>query len=153
MNRWKLVVLGGLAFYVVTFVIGLATGPLIHQRALQETYRAHSELWRPELNQVPPDMGALMPRWITTGVIGSLIIAFVYGWVRPAWKGPGWKRGLQGGFVLGLLGIVYGPLGYSGVFNAPDEIWIWWGLEGFLYYLPGGAVLGWLGDKLDPLPA
>jgi hypothetical protein len=38
--------------------------------------------------------------------------------------------------------------GYSGMFNLPDSIWAVWGLESFLYYLPGGAVLGWLGDKL-----
>jgi hypothetical protein len=97
-------------------------------------------------------MAALMPRWITTGVIGSFVIAAIFGWIRPAFSGPGWKRGLQYGVVLGLFGVVW-CLGYSGVFNAPDKIWIWWALEGFLYYLPAGAVLGWLGGKLDPLPA
>jgi hypothetical protein len=152
MNRWKLVVLGGLAYYVATFIVGFATGPLIHNGVLKETYRANAQLWRPELNEDPPDMAALMPRWITTGVIGSFIVAAIFGWVRPAFSGPGWKRGLQYGVTLGLLGVVW-ALGYSGVFNAPDKIWIWWSLEGFLYYLPGGAVLGWLGGKLDPLPA
>jgi len=153
MKRLKLVVLGGIAFYIVTFAVSFATGPLIHEGLLMDTYRASSQLWRPELNQDPPDMGALMPRWITTGVIGSLIVAFVFAWVRPAFSGPGWKRGLQGGLCLVLLGIVFGPLGYSGVFNAPDKIWIWWALESPFYYLPAGLVLGWLGDKLDPLPA
>ena len=152
MNRWKLIVLGGLAYYIVTFIVGFATGPLIHEGVLKPTYQANSQLWRPELNQDPPDMAALMPRWITTGVIGSFIVAGIFGWIRPAFSGPGWKRGLQYGVVLGLLGIVC-CLGYSGIFNAPDKIWIWWAFEGFLYYLPGGAVLGWLGGKLDPLPA
>ena len=153
MNRWKLVVLGGIAYYIVTWIVSFATGPLIHEGVLKETYQSVSQLWRPELNQVPPDMAALLPRWITTGLIGSLIVAAIFGWVRPAFSGPGWKRGLLYGAVLGLFGIVWGPLGYSGVFNAPDKIWIWWSLEGFLYYLPGGAILGWLGGKLDPLPA
>ena len=153
MNKWKLVVLGGLAFYVVTFAVSLATGPVIHQNLLKETYQQHSQLWRPELNEDPPNMGALMPRWITTGVIGSLILAFTFTLVRPAFSGPGWKRGLKGAFALFLLGVAWGPLGYAGVFNAPDKIWIWWSLESLVYYLPAGAVLGWLADKLDPLPA
>lgn len=150
--RWKLIILGGLAYYIVTFVVGMATGPLLHNGLLKPEYKAHSELWRPELNEEPPNMGALMPRWIPSGIAASFIVAFVYSRVRSAFSGPGWKKGLQGGFLLGLLGLTWGILGYAGVFNASDKIWIWWGIEGFLYFLIGGAVLGWVGQKFDPEP-
>ena len=149
--NWKLIVLGGLAFYLVTFVVSFVTGPVIHNGILKETYRQSAELWRPALMQDPPDMAALMPRWITSGVIGGLLMAAIYGWVRPAFSGPGWKRGLLYGTILSLFGIAW-CLGYSGVFNAPDKIWAWWALESFLYYLPAGAVLGWLAEKLVPQP-
>jgi len=45
-----------------------------------DPYEATAEFWRPELNQVPPDMGALMPLWITTGLIAAFLSAAVLGW-------------------------------------------------------------------------
>jgi hypothetical protein len=151
MKHWKLVVLGGLAFYIVTFALSFATGPLIHNGVLKDTYREHAALWRPELNQDPPDMAALMPLWITSGIIGSLVIAGIYAAVRPAFSGPGWMRGLKGGVCLVLLSAVW-ALGYYGVFNMPEKIWCWWTVDTAILYLPASAVLGWLGEKLDPLP-
>jgi hypothetical protein len=144
--NWKLVVIGGIAFYIVTFLVSFITGPLIHQGVLDQPYKENAQFWRPELNQDPPDMAALMPRWITTGVITSLIIAALYGFVRPAFQGAGWKRGLLYGLGLAILTCV-SLAGYSGVFNLPDKIWLWWGFETFLYYLPAGAVLGVLGER------
>jgi hypothetical protein len=147
--NWKLVIVGGLVFYIVTFAVGMATGPLIHNGVLKDTYKANSGYWRPELNQDPPDMAALMPRWITTGVITSLILAALYGWIRPAFAGPGWKRGLLYGLFLSIVACL-SFAGWSGVFNLPENVWVWWGLESFAYYLPGGAALGWVGGKLAP---
>jgi hypothetical protein len=146
--NWKLIVLGGIVFYIVMFAISMATGPLVHTGILQESYQATQEFWRPELNQVPPDMAALMPRWITTGVITSLILAAIYGWIRPA-LGVGWLAGVKYGILLSVLGWV-AMASWSGIFNLPNKIWIWWAIEQPFYYLPGGAVLGWLGEKLAP---
>jgi hypothetical protein len=94
-------------------------------------------------------MAALMPRWITSGVISSLILAAIYGWVRSGFSGAPWKQGLKFGLVLSIFGATW-CLGYSGIFNLPENIWAWWAGEGFLYYLPGGAALGWVGGKLAP---
>ncbi len=149
MKTWRFVFLGGLAFYIAQFVLGFATGPLIHNGVLKETYRAHSALWRPELNQDPPDMAALMPMWITTGLIGAFILAWVFAQVRRCMSGPGWQRGLRGGFWLFLIWVTI-ALGYSGVFNAANKIWAWWGAEMLVSYLFAGAVLGWVSDKLPP---
>jgi hypothetical protein len=150
--NWKLVVIGGLLFYVVMFVVGFATGPLIHNGVLEGPYKANPQFWRPELNQDPPDMGALMPRWIAIGLITSLVLAAVYGWVRPAFAGPGWKAGLKFGLVLAIVNAC-AMAGWSGVFNLPNEIWFWWAVEGFIYWPIGGMALGWVGDKLAGSPA
>ena len=147
--NWKLVVLGALAFYVVTFLVSFITGPVVHEGILDEAYRANEEFWQPPLREDPPDMAAMMPRWIASGLLTSLILAAIYGCVRRAFDGPGWKKGLWYGLILSGFGICF-SLGYSGVFHLPDKIWFWWALEGFLYYLPGGAVLGWVAQKVAP---
>ncbi len=144
--NWKLVVLGGLAMYFVMFVVSLATGPLIHEGVLDPIYMEHASFWRPELNQDPPDMAALMPRWITSGILTTLIFAAIYGFIHGSFSGPGWQKGLMYGAGLAIVMGCF-AVGYSGVFNLPDKLWAWWAAEGFLYYLPGGAMLGWLGDR------
>lgn len=88
-------------------------------------------------------MAALLPRWILTGLIGAFLQVWIYGWVEPAFEGAGWKKGLKYGVILFLFGVTWN-LGFSGIFNAPDRIWVVWGLESAAYYLPAGALLGWL---------
>ncbi|MCH9025734.1 MAG: hypothetical protein IIA05_01290 [Proteobacteria bacterium] len=124
----------------------MISGPLIHEGVLDELYKAHAQFWRPELNQEPPDLAALMPRWIATGLIGSFLIAGVYGVVRSSFDGAGWLKGLKYGLVLFLISISL-ALGWSGVFNLPDELWVWWTLESLFYFLVGGMALGWFADK------
>ena len=147
--NWKLIVVGGLLFYVVMFVISFATGPIVHEGILDETYRANQSYWRPELNQDPPDMAALMPRWIAVGLLTTFIFAAIYGWIRSAFSGAPWQKGMKYGLLLSLVGCCF-MAGYSGIFNLPGNIWTWWGLEQFAYYLPGGAALGWVAQKLAP---
>ena len=90
--NWKIVFIGGIAYYVAMFVVSFATGYLIHspEGVLFETYKATAEFWRPELNADPPDMGALMPMWIATGLLGALIAAGIG--TRPCGSSPGRRR-------------------------------------------------------------
>ena len=146
--NWKLIILGGLAMYIVMFIISMATGPIIHEGVLKQTYMDHGQFWRPELNQDPPDMVSLMPRWIGVGLLTTFIFAAIYGIVNSAFSGAGWMRGLKYGAMLSVIMACFGA-GYSGLFDLPDSLWAIWGIEGFLYYLPGGALLGWLGEKFE----
>ena len=68
--NFKTILIGGIVFYAVSFVFGMISGQFIHEGVLDPLYRATSEFWRPELQQDPPDMAALMPRWRTTTVFG-----------------------------------------------------------------------------------
>jgi len=149
---WKLVLLGGLAFYAAQWIVGMGTGILIHNGVLAEPYDATASFWRPELNQEPPDMMALLPLWITTGLIASFILAGIYGIVRPAFAGAGWKKGLKYGLMLAVFGLCW-SLGYSGIFNLPYTIWTWWTVEAFVFYPVSAIVLGWVGQKVAPEPA
>lgn len=146
--NWKLIVIGGIVFYLVMFLISFVTGAVIHNGILMDAYQATDQFWRPELRQVPPDMAALLPQWITTGIITTIILAGIYGWIRPA-LGSGWLAGAKYGVILSIFSWCL-IAGWSGIFNLPSKIWIWWAIEQPIYYLPGGAVLGWLGEKLAP---
>ena len=142
----KLIALGGLAFYLMTWVISFVTGPLIHNGALVESYIATNSFWRPALTQVPPDMASLLPRWIVTGLILSFVVAGIYGYFRPAIAGRGFMRGARYGIVLWLL--VASVMGtWSGMFNLPDKIWFWWIVEAAVVYVVGCGVLGWVADR------
>lgn len=149
--NWKLVVVGGLVFYIGLWIIAFPTGYLVHDLVLEEAYQETAEFWRPELIQEPQDLGALMPYWVTVGVITSLVFAALYGWVRSGFSGAAWKKGLQFGL---LLAIVNGcaMAGWSGVFDLPGQIWIWWGAEGVVNYTVAGMVLGWVAAKVAPEP-
>ena len=150
--NWKLILIGGVVLYVAMFAVSFITGPVIHDGLLKETYQATAGFWRPALMQQPMDVAALLPRWVTTGLIGSFIVAGIYGQVRSTFTGPGWQRGLKYGFVLFLL-IASVFLSLSGFFNLPDNLWLWWCVDSLIGYLVGGAVLGWVADKLAPSPA
>jgi hypothetical protein len=145
----KVIIGGGLAMYVAQFALSMVTGPLIHEGVLVEAYQANASFWRPELNQQPPDMAALMPRWIATGLIGAFILAGIYDNIRGGFEGSAVIRGLKYGVVVFLISLCISAA-WSGVFNLPDSIWAWWNAEALLYYAVGGAVLGWVAGKLAP---
>ncbi|MFQ5741295.1 MAG: hypothetical protein ACE5JX_20040 [Acidobacteriota bacterium] len=145
--NWKLVIIGGLAFWLVTNIVGMfGTGVVIHGWILGPAYRAHESFWIPPLRQDPPDMAAAMPHWLLMSLLSSLVVAGLYSLVRPAFSGPGWKRGLTWGLCLGIFSFVT-LLGYSGVINLPMQIWVWWGIDGLILFVLGGAVLGWTGER------
>lgn len=146
---WKLTLLGGLVFYVVQWIIGLVTGQLIHQGVLEPYYRQTGAFWRPELAQDPPDMVALLPRWLTVGLITALVLTAIYCWVRPAFAGAGWKKGFKFGLMLAVIAACVNAA-WSGIFNLPDVIWFWWSVEAFVYFPLAGIALGWIGQKLVP---
>lgn len=145
----KVILLGGLAMYVAQWLISMVSGGIIHEGILTELYVANSSFWRPELNQQPPDMAALMPRWIATGLIGSFIMTGIYDNIRSGLDGSSVIRGVKFGFILFLIHASISA-GWSGVFNLPETIWVWWSVEALVIYLVGGAVLGLVVGKLSP---
>ncbi len=151
--NWKIVFIGGIAYYVAMFVVSMATGYFIHSPdgVLFETYRATAEFWRPELNADPPEMGALMPMWIATGLLSALVAAGIYSAVRGSLAGPAWQRGLKIGVIAALFALI-SALGYRGVFNLPDNIWTWWIVDATVLHLVGATVLGVVAQKVSPAP-
>jgi hypothetical protein len=145
----KVILLGGVAFYVTQFIVSMITGPFIHEGVLLEPYMANASFWRPELNQVPPDMAALLPRWITTGLITTFIFTAIFDNIRSVLDGSGPVKGIKFGFICWLFSVSFSA-GWSGIFNLPNEIWVWWNLEFLVIYLVSGAVLGLVTAKLSP---
>lgn len=143
----KIVFIGGLVYYIVSFVAGMGTASITHNGILVESYKATAAFWRPELMSEPPNMAALMPLWIGVGLVGSFIAAGIYDVFRSALAGPGWQRGLKFGIALGLLfGTAYFSL--FGVFDLPLLIWTVWAIEGLVLTALSGAALGAVAEKL-----
>ena len=142
----KTVLIGGIVFYAASWVIGFGTGALIHEGVLDAAYRATESFWRPELAQDPPDMAALMPRWIATGLIAAFILVGIYDNIRGALEGPGWLKGLKFGVVLSLI-YATTAAGWSGVFSLPNSMWAWWAFDALLVYCFAATVLGWYVGK------
>ena len=145
----KVILLGGLAFYIAQFIVSMLTGGVIHEGVLTELYIANASFWRPELNQDPPDMAALMPRWLATGLIAAFILTAIYDNIRAGLNGPVAIRGIKYGFILFLFSACFSA-GWSGVFNLPEMIWFWWNVEALVIYLVAGAALGVVVSKLSP---
>jgi len=143
---WKIIIGGGLVMYITQFIVSFASGVAIHEGVLDPLYRATEAFWRPELRQDPPDMAALMPRWIAVGLVAAFIQAGIYDNIRSALNGSGVIKGLKFGLILG---IIYASInaGFSGIFALPNAIWGWWAIEGFIIYALGGLVLGWFTAK------
>lgn len=152
--NWKIVLIGGVAYYVVFFLLSFVGGALIHspEGVLGPLYRDYASFWRPELNATPPDMATLMKMWVPVGILSSLLLAGIYSVVRSSFAGAGWVRGVKFGVVAWIFGLV-AALGYWGLFNLPTKIWAWWLLEGIWMHLIAGAVLGLVAEKLSPAKA
>ena len=144
--NWKLFVIGGLVFWVVTNLLSFLTGAIIHEGILDPIYRANESFWLEPLRQDPPDMAALMPRWLLTSLISSLVVAGIYACVHSSFEGPGWKKGLTWGLCLGIFTFMT-YMGFSGMFDLPMKLWIWWGIDALLIFLVGGAAMGWAGHR------
>ena len=145
--NWKCIIVGAIVFFVVTNILGMAvTGPIIHERILDASYTANASFWRPELTQDPPDMAALMPMWLLNGFIFSLVVAGLYCCFRACLSGAEWKRGMKFCLSLAIFSAVT-LLAWSGVFNLPSNIWLWWAIDGLITFTLAGIVMGWAVGK------
>ena len=147
--NWKIVVIGGLAFFVTMFALSFITGMVIHNGILDEAYNATSSFWRPELQTEPPDMAALMPELVLNGLILGLVSAAIYGFMRPAFIGAGWRKGLSFGLLLAAFVAAY-HLSLSSYLDLPGKIWGWWSIDAVFQFALAGLVLGVVADKLAP---
>jgi hypothetical protein len=148
----KLTAISAAVYFVASWVLSFITGPIVHNGILKPTYIETASFWRPALMQEPPDMAALLPRWITMGVILAIIVGAFYGVLRPALAGAGWVRGAKFGAGLGLL-IAAVMFNWSGVFNLPDNVWSWWAIESFVLNTIAGAIMGWAAGRWAPAGA
>ena len=141
----KIILLGGLAYYIAQFVVSMLTGPFIHEGVLVELYVAHSMFWRPEL--VSDNMGDLLPRWIATGIVASFFQVTIYDNIRYALSGGHAIKGIKFGLISFVFYACFSA-GWSGIFNLPEAVWIWWNIEALAIFVIGGAVLGLVVGKL-----
>ena len=144
----KVIVLGGLVYYVVQFLVSMLTQPFVHEGVLLESYIANAQFWRPELSQDPPDTAALLPRWVATGIVAALIQAAIYDNIRSALNGPAWLQGAKFGVIVCLFLACFSAV-WSGICNLPENIWLWWNLEALAYLVIGGTALGVAVAKLS----
>lgn len=145
--NWKLIIIGGIVFWLVTNILGMfVTGFIIHEGILDPIYQANESFWLPPLRQDPPDMAALLPHWLLTSFVSSLLVAGIYSCVHTSFSGPGWKKGLTWGLCLALF-MFMNYMSFSGLFDLPMKLWLWWGIDALILFLIGGAAMGWAGQR------
>jgi hypothetical protein len=144
--NWKLIIVGGLVFWLVTTLGTYVTDIGIHQKVLGTVYGEHSSFWLPELREDPPDMEALMPRWLATSALSSFVVAGIFSFVYGSFNGRGWRKGGSWGLCLATFSFAT-LLALSVIINLPMKIWIWWGIEGLLLLTTGGAAMGWVTER------
>ncbi len=149
--NWKIVFIGGVAYYAAFFLLSMVGGSFIHSPVgvLGALYRETASFWRPELQADPPDMAALMKMWVPIGLLSSFLLAGIYSVIRSSFMGSAIVRGVKFG-VVGWIFAAVAAMGYWGVFNLPIKIWSWWLIEGIWMHLIAGAVLGWVAQKIAP---
>ncbi len=152
--NWKIVFIGGVAYYAAFFVLSMIGGSFIHSPdgVLGALYRETAAFWRPELQSDPPDMVALMKMWVPIGLLSSFLLAGIYSVIRTSFAGAGVVRGVKFG-IVGWIFAAVAAMGYWGVLNLPTQIWTWWLIEGIWMHLIAGAVLGWVAQKVAPASA
>lgn len=148
----KLTAISALVYFVASWGLSFISGPIVHNGILKSTYIETASFWRPALMQEPPDMAALMPRWIATGVVFAIVVGAFYGAVRGSIAGAGWLRGAKFGAALGIV-IAAAMFNWSGVFNLPDRVWTWWAIEGVVLNTVTGAIMGWAAGRWAPAGA
>lgn len=141
----KVILLGGLAYYISQFLFSFLTASFIHEGVLVEPYIATAQFWRPEL--VADDMAALLPRWIATGIIAAFVQVAIFDNIRSALNGSAVVKGVKFGLIAFLFFACFAA-GWSGIFNLPEIIWFWWNVEALMIFIVGGAVLGFTVGKL-----
>ncbi len=144
--NWKIILGGGAVLYVAEFILGMASGMVIHNGVLESIYDTTQEFWRPELNQDPPDMAALMPQWIAVGLLTAFVHAGIFDNIRSALNGSAMIKGLKFGLIIAIIYILLGA-SMAGVFNLPNTVWFWWSLEWLVLFPIAGIALGWFVGK------
>lgn len=150
--NWKIVFIGGGAYYLANFLLSMVLGIVIHDPQsgiLAEAYAATMSFWRPELFRDSLDMGLMFRILIPSGLLSAFLGAGIYSVIRPALTGAAWLRGLKFGAISVIFGII-SVLSYRRVLNLPDQIWSWWIIGSVIVCLPAGVVLGWVSQKLSP---
>jgi hypothetical protein len=152
--NWKIVFIGGIAYYAAFFLLSMIGGSFIHspEGVLGAVYRETAAFWRPELRANPPDMVALMKLWVPIGLLSSFLLAGIYSLIRSSFSGSGIVRGVKFGVISWIFAAV-AAMGYWGVLDLPIRIWTWWLIEGVWMHLIAGAVLGWVAHKVAPVNA
>lgn len=144
----KFVLIGTVAWFLISQVIGMVSGMLIHGPggALNATYMEFAAMWRPELNQQPPDMAALLPLWMSMAALNALLMAVIYELIRPALNAGLVANGVRFALVTGLTMTALYAM-HFGLFALPARVWIFWGIEGALNYLLGGIALAFIAGR------
>ena len=82
-------------------------------------------------------------------------MAGLYCRFRACLKGAEWQRGLKWCLCLAIFGAGL-MLAWSGIFDLPGKIWMWWAIDLLLVYAVSGIVMGWVVGKwggVDAAPA
>jgi len=133
---WKKGIIAGIAAGVVVLAIGMLLGSL-----LGAEYTATPQLWKPMT-------GNWWYYMIVIDLVEGIIYGLVFGIVMNGIPGNGWKKGLNYGLILWLVGTVPGMLMTYSTMAVPDMIVASWLFGGLISLAIAGPVIAVIYNKL-----
>ncbi len=123
----KKVLIGFIAVFIAMSVFGY----LVHGVILDATYKATSNIWR-------PDMQSLMWIYNVIALIGAFFFSFIF---SKGYEGKGIAEGARYGLYIGIwmsVGMAYGTYG---MIAMPYSLAMQWFLYGVVQYVIYGIIL------------
>jgi hypothetical protein len=134
--NWKKVIISGLVAGVVILVVGMLTGSLF-----SVDYSKTPELWKEMTGNWYYQMWAVD---FVEGIIYAMVFTVLYNSI----PGKGWKKGLNYGIILWLVGTVPGMMLTYLTMAVPDMIVASWTFGGLISLVIAGSAMALVHDKI-----
>ena len=116
---------------VAVYIVFQALDFIIHGIVLADTYKALSNVWR-------PDMMSLMWIFYAAGLVFAVLFVYVF---TKGYEGKGILEGVRYGIIMGLFMELIGTFGQYVLYPIPFLLSLQWFIYGMIEFIIAGIVV------------